>query len=108
MSIQPSFREHCGKGRGKKKTKDGEGCYEMSSGHDMAVAFINSSYGHLHRTQPTRSVNILASTTNWTQCIKKRKKRRKHEGEGVLVRGCIGIECGGVMIKVYMYETVKK
>lgn len=84
MSIQPSLREHCAQGRGRKKIKDEAGGCEMSSGHGTAVAFINSCYGHLRRTQPTRSVNILAGSTNWTQWIKKKEKekRRKHEGKG--------------------------
>lgn len=98
------------RGGAERKIKDEAGGYEMSSGHDMAVAFINSCYGHLHRTQPTRSVNILAGSTNWTQWIKKKKKKKggSMKAKGVLVRGCLGIECVGGLLSMYACMKLSK
>lgn len=52
---------------------------------------------HLHGTEPTRSANIPASSTNWTQRVTKKKRRecegvRRHaEGTWRKVEGELGL-----------------
>lgn len=63
-------------------------------------------------TKPTRSVDIPAGSTSWTQWIKKNKKKKKGKGmkcvRGAHVGGTRGVggEVGVDIIKMllYMYE----